>query len=127
MTIEGLFHPYLLNIKQPSQIYTEGHAGNFVLMKLKGDQTVTTCVQSKLERESGWTRKSSTIVKYNNMIVDLVTKAKVPAVTSQTTLKQIILSGKCAVKSSIKEEIKDTWNTKVRSLTMQGDFVQILI
>ena len=58
------------------------------------------------------------------MIVDLVTQEKVPAVTS---LKQRILSEKREVKSSIKEEIEDTWNTKVRSPTMQGDFVKLLI
>ena len=33
----SIFHPYLLKVKQPSQLYIEGHAGNMLLMRLKGD------------------------------------------------------------------------------------------
>ena len=62
-----MFHPYLLNIKQPSQVYHEGHTSNLALMTLKGDKTVQTCLQSKLAREFKLTRKSSTIVKCNNV------------------------------------------------------------
>ena len=40
VTHPGIFHPYLLNVKQPSQIYLEGHASNMLLMRMKGDKTV---------------------------------------------------------------------------------------
>ena len=59
----GIFHPYMLNVKSPSQIYLEGHAGNFTLTRMKGDPTVNACLDSQLERESQWSRKSSTIVR----------------------------------------------------------------
>ena len=59
----SIFHPYLLRVKQPSQLYLEGHAGNMLLMRLKGDPVVNACLDSKLKRESTWIRKSLTAVK----------------------------------------------------------------
>ena len=50
----SLFHPYLLNIKQPSQEYHEGHSGNLALMTIKGDETVRACITSKFKRETKW-------------------------------------------------------------------------
>ena len=58
----AIFHLYLLNIKTPSQLYKEGHAGNYTLMRIKGDDIVNHTLDSRLERESSWTNKSSTIV-----------------------------------------------------------------
>ena len=54
----AIFHPYLLNVKAPSQLYMEG---NYSLMRIKGNQTVNHTLDSRLERESSWTHKSSTI------------------------------------------------------------------
>jgi hypothetical protein len=96
-------------------------------MTLKGNKTVQSCLQSKLERKSKWTRKSSTIVKSTNMIVELVSKVKILTTTSQTTQKQNIMSAKRAIKSSIKDEVKDTRKTTVQKLTMQGDLTHLLI
>ena len=67
VTDAGIFHPYLLNVKQPSQLYFEGHASNMLLMRLRFDITVNTCMDSKLERERLWTNKSSTAVKSDNL------------------------------------------------------------
>ena len=66
VTDAGIFHPYLLNVKQPSQLYNEGHASNMLLMRLRGDTTVNACIESKLERESQWRVKSSTTVNSYN-------------------------------------------------------------
>ena len=57
-----LFHPYILNIKQPSTLYLEGHAGNHTIMKMKGDIIVNASLQSQVSREAQWTKKSSTVV-----------------------------------------------------------------
>ena len=72
VTDVGIFHPYLLNVKQPSHLYYEGHASNLLLMKTKGDITVNKCISSKLERESQWKRKSSTAVKSNQIVAPIV-------------------------------------------------------
>ena len=61
------------------------------------------------------------------MIVDLVSKGKISTTTLQNTQKHNIKSAKHAIKNSIKEEIKDTWNATVQKLRMQGDFTQLLI
>ena len=42
-------------------------------------------------------------------------------------LKQCIHRNKIILKKTISEEIEDTWNNKVRKLTMQGDFTSLLI
>ena len=67
----GIFHPYMLKVKQPSHIYLEGHAGNLALMRLKGDKIVNKCIDSKLEREKKWKKKSSTVVKCEMILRNL--------------------------------------------------------
>ena len=51
VTDVGLFHPYMLNIKQPSTIYLEGHASNHTSMRMKGDCIVNATLQSQVSRE----------------------------------------------------------------------------
>ena len=46
----------------------EGHAGNYTLMRIKGDQIVNHTLDSRLERESSWTTKSSTIVQCHRLL-----------------------------------------------------------
>ena len=128
VTDVGIFHPYLLNIKQPSQVYLEGHASNMLLMRMKGDTTVNACIDSKLERETKWSKKSSTSAKSQDLIATIVENNNLEARQDRpTTLKQRINRNKIMLKKTISEEIKDTWNNKVRKLTMQGDFTNLLI
>jgi hypothetical protein len=56
-------HMLLMGIKSPSQLYLEGHAGNFLMCTLKADKNVQLALDSHLSRESNWTRKSSTIIQ----------------------------------------------------------------
>ena len=76
VTHAGIYHPYLLKVKEPSQLYSEGHVSNLVLMRMKGDQTVNACLDSKIEREENWSRKSSSILKSQETIAKLVEKKK---------------------------------------------------
>ena len=127
VTDVGIFHPYLLNVKQPSQVYLEGHASNMLLMRMKGDITVNACIESKLERESKWSKKSSTAVKCQNMIAPIVKNSLEVRQNKPTTIKQSINRCKITLKKTISEEIKHSWNTRVNKLTMQGDFAGLLI
>ena len=128
MTDVSLFHPYLLNIKQPSQEYHEGHSGNLALMKIKGDKTVRACITSKLERETKWKRKSSTICKSEERIAQIVENNTTQShIQTNISTKKRISIAKTAVKKTIKEEIKEKWNSKVKQLTLQGNFTQLLI
>jgi hypothetical protein len=57
----------MLNVKAPSQLYQEAHAGNYAIVRAKGDELVNHALDSRLERESAWTRKHSTIVTVQRM------------------------------------------------------------
>ena len=59
----ALFHPYMLGLKAPSQLYMEGHAGNYLNCKVKADAQVKLALDSQLSREMQWVGKSSTIVQ----------------------------------------------------------------
>ena len=127
VTDVGIFHPYLLKVKQPSQVYKEGHTGNLVLMKLKGDEIVNACIDSKIKRETKWKKKSSTIVESNTLIENLVATNSISLTTSASTRQANIINVKNVVRKSVQAHIKDTWNEKVKRLTMQGDFANLLI
>ena len=68
----GLFHPYMLNINQPSTMYMEGHAGNHISMKMKGNIVVNAALQSQVSREAQWSRKACTAAACENMIATCV-------------------------------------------------------
>ena len=123
----SIFHPYLLKVKQPSQLYLEGHAGNMLLMRLKRDPVVNACIDSKIERESTWRKKSSTAVKCDQLVAPVVENSVRPATSQASTNVQSTNRAKGALKKTINEEIKIKWNTTVRQLTMQGDFANLLI
>ena len=40
VTDTAIFHPYMLNIKAPSQVYNEAHAGSYAIVRSKGDVIV---------------------------------------------------------------------------------------
>ena len=46
-------------------------------MRLKGDKTVNHVLESRLERESAWKKKSSTIVAVNTIFKDNVENKKI--------------------------------------------------
>ena len=52
VTDASIFHPYMLAIKAPSQLYKEAHAGNMAMIRMKGDPIVNHALDSRVERES---------------------------------------------------------------------------
>ena len=129
----GLFHPYMLNIKQPSTMYMEGHAGNHLSMKMKGDIVVNAALQSQVSREAQWSRKSSTAAACENMIATCVENDLFLIPTQENTWNVTssviheMPKAKKAIKQSINQEVLDTWNKKVHKLTVQGEFTKLLI
>ena len=123
----------MLNIKAPSQLYLEGHAGNYSLMRIKGDSLVRHTLDSRLARESEWTSKSSTIVDCQSVIEECLQNDKFFIPTAENTFdlecsRRIeIPKAKKAVKETIQEQTLKFWNSKVEKLTMQGDFAKLLI
>ena len=123
----GIFHPYMLKVKQPSQLYLEGHAGNIAMMRIKGDIIVNKCLDSKINRETKWKKKSSTVVKCNNIVAELVKNNKLSIPRSTSISKKHINQAKKEVKISIQAEIKEKWDNKVKKLVMQGNFAKLLL
>ena len=62
----------MLKVKQPSQLYVEGNAGNIAMMRLKGDENVNKCIDSKINSENKWKNKYLTASKCNNIFAKLV-------------------------------------------------------
>ena len=93
----SIFHPYLLNLKAPSQLYLEGHSGNYALMRIKADSTVNLALDSRLERETLWTNKSSTISHCDQIFQEHLNSDKffIPTIeNSFNLLISILYSGK---------------------------------
>ena len=86
------FHPRLLDIKPPSQLYLEGHAGNYVNNRLKGDRVVNAALDLALEREKQWSRKSLTIVKCDEIFQEVAETNHIPDPTNMSLVLFLILS-----------------------------------
>ena len=130
VTDTAIFHPYMLGVKNPSQMYLEAHAGTLAMIRIKGDPLVTHTVNSRLERETGWTKKFSTTKTVHKMWEDNINKSLVAEPSIKKTQGNILVNVKAAkkaMKSSVKQETIQYWNTRVKKLTFQGDFVKLLI
>ena len=113
----SIYHPYLLNVKTPSQLYMEGHAGNYALMRIKGDATVQLTLDSRLAREALWTTKSSTIVACDEALTDNIANDKCFIPTQDNTL-DIENSRRIEIPKS-KKAMKETIQEQTLKLTMQ--------
>ena len=130
VTDTAIFHPYMLGTQAPSQLYIEAHAGNYAMMRTKGDPLVNHALDSRLERESEWTRKYSTISAVHEMWQSNLEADKVqaPHENDTYTMKEKKAEiAKKAMKKPVQKETVIKWNTKVKKLTLQGDFLKLLI
>ena len=102
-------------------------------MRIKGDQVVNHTLDSRLERESNWSVKSSTISFCDQVLNENVENDKIfiptPENTSNvaTSVRHEIPRAKVATKQSIQQFTIEKWNSKVEKLVMQGDFTNLLI
>ena len=46
VTDASIFHPYMLNVKTPSQLYKEAHASTYAMIRIKGDNIVNHALDS---------------------------------------------------------------------------------
>ena len=73
----------MLGVKPPSQLYTEGHAGNYLNSIVRGDPVVKEALSVAVEREEAWSRKSSTVCESRNIFMQVSEVCFVP--TSENT------------------------------------------
>ena len=74
----SIFHPYMLGVKPPSQVYLEGHAGNYLNSVVRGDPVVQEALAVGVAREEVWTRKSSTICECRDIFTEVEESCFVP-------------------------------------------------
>ena len=100
-------------------------------MRIKGDKLVNHALDSRLERESNWINKSSTILQCHQMLEQNIENDNIfiPSPLNcpdvEHARRHAIPRAKKAIKKSIEEETLDTWNKKVEKITMQGDFTNV--
>ena len=87
----GIFHPYMLNIQTPSQLYKEAHASSYALIRTKGDVNVNHALDSRVVRESLWSRKYSTVCEADRLYRDNISRNIIIHPTSETNSQSNIL------------------------------------
>ena len=105
-----------LNIKSISTLYAECHTSAYISSREKGDAKVNICLDSKLERESAWTRKISQTVR-SEQILDSINEEH-----QDLTLKQ----KQKKAKDSISDQSSEKWHNHVKTLVVQGRFLDLL-
>ena len=126
----AVFHPHLMGIKSPSQLYLEGHAGNLLMCQLKADSNVQLAIESQLSRESVWTRKSSTIVQCQDILniveEDNIFPSRQNSHNFESSLSHQLPKLKKAVKDVINKQFKEKYDKQADSLVFQGEFASLL-
>jgi hypothetical protein len=115
-TLSFIHMPEGANISTVSYLYLECHALAHISSRLKADNAVNHCLNSRLERESNWTHKISHISKCEELFHEVC-----PNTTDITPPRT-----KIAAKMSLKETTSKFWLDHVKTLTVQGSFLQLL-
>ena len=106
-TDASIFHPNMLGAKTPSMIYKEATLNNYTLMRLKGDNIVNHVLDSRLERETNWKKKKSSIVEDNYIYTKNLELNKFSITDNQTSNKERLANlnkAKKANKNTLREE-----------------------
>ena len=126
----SIFHPFMLGIKPPSQVYLEGHAGNFLNMKVRGDPVVQEALSVALAREEVWSRKSSTICECREIFIEVEESNFVPTELNtyncQTASRIALPNLKKATNQIVARKFLNKYNDQAEDLTFQGEFIKLL-
>ena len=114
-TVAFLYMPEGLGINSISDMYLEGHALAHISTRIKGDDDVNRCLDSRLDRESQWTRKHSQIVQSEALY----------ATSTHNQDSVSLTSTKNTTKKTIKEMTSNLWFNHVKDLTVQGRFLEL--
>ena len=126
----SIFHPYMLGIKPPSQVYLEGHAGNYLNMSVRGDPVVKEALAVGIQREEAWIRKSSTLCECREIFSELEENNFIPSPTNtyhfNTACHFSLPKLKSETSKIVAKKFLDRCNEKAEALTFQGEFLQLL-
>ena len=114
----AIFHPYMLKTKMPPQLYLEAHAGNHAMARSKGYQIVNHALDSRLERESVWKKKHSTVTEMQQMWQDKLDQNNIGNPDENVACKDTGIRTKQAKKAmlkSVQNENLNYWNARVKN------------
>ena len=110
-----------LGIKSLSHLFKESHAVSHATSRLKADSQVNTALDSRVAREREYVRKGSTSTYCEDHFQNCNN------LEDQTTHSPSdIASVKKRVKLSVKEEVQSNWSDHIKTLVVQGRFLEIL-
>ena len=120
-----------MGIKSPSQLYMEGHPGNFLMCRLKGDKNVQIALDSQLSRESIWVRKSSTVSQCNQIFEEISENPAIPTPENSynfvSSLQQQTPILKKAVRDTVLKQFQSQYEKQAQDLQVQGEFLELLV
>lgn len=102
-------------------MYKECHALSHTTSRLKADSNVNVALDNKLHRESAWSRKGSITVYSENVFNESANHVE----KSENAIKYLD-SVKKKVKNNIKQEFNMLWYDHIKSLLVQGRFIELL-
>ena len=131
-TAAGIFSPYLLGVKPVSQIYLEGHVGAFVNSTLVADEDTKQALVGAIERESKWTRKSSTLCECKSILEEMREEERCafPTPDNCANYKVAMRVEKPKILTEAKKKVEDLYRQKssaaVSKLGFQGEMLKFL-
>ena len=126
----SIFHPYMLGVKPPSQLYLEGHAGNYLNSTVRGDPVVKEALAVAVAREEQWARKSSTICECRDIYTEVSEACFVPTPENtyhfNTACRHSLPTLKKQTNSIIANQYLTKFNDQAQQSPFQGDFINLM-
>ena len=117
-----------LNIKSISHLYRETHAVSHASSRIKADKTVNTALDTRVDRESQWSRKGSIAVysehKFQQAMNNNEHTQANPSTDQDSNNRCSTIKKK--IKDSISQEFSNKWYNHVKTLVVQGKFLELL-
>ena len=126
----SIFHPYMLGLKTPSQVYLEGHAGNFMNSMVRGDPVVKEALAVGVSREAEWSRKSSTLCECRNIFEKVSENSMIPNQSNTyhfaTAARLALPNLKKQTNMIIREKFLEKFNEQAEETNFQGELLTLL-
>ena len=94
----------------------ECHVSSYISSRAKADSKVQVCLDSHLEREKTWTQKISHVVQSDNILREI----------NENDPDLPLKKQQRVAKSSLNESISTKWHNHVKTLAVQGRFLDLL-
>ena len=122
--------PFFPFNKSPSQLYKEGHVGNYLNSSVRGDPVVKEALTVAVAREEQWSRKSSTICEAREVFAEVSEACFIP--TPENTYhfapacRHSIPNLKKQANSIIAQQYLEKIIQQAEESPFQGEFINLM-